>query len=26
MEMRELTRAGFKTKEHYRKAKAEGQV
>lgn len=25
-EMRELTRAGFKTKEHYRKAKAEGQV
>ncbi|MFJ7669146.1 YdeI/OmpD-associated family protein [Lysinibacillus sp. NPDC097195] len=25
-EMRELTRAGFKTKEHFRKAKAEGQV
>ena len=25
-EMRELTRAGYKTKEHYRKAKVEGQV
>lgn len=25
-EMRDLIRAGFKTKEHYRKAKAEGQV
>ncbi|MFJ7664882.1 YdeI/OmpD-associated family protein [Lysinibacillus sp. NPDC097162] len=26
VEMREITRAGFKTKEHYRKAEAEGQV